>query len=413
MGSRDGATIRTDTQQVAAMHAMKVPSPLLRVLLAGLLGTTSGTAGGPGRRPTGLPGQGCVPAPRSTLVVSVRDGRMGAQGDGITDDTQAIQRAVDVVAGTGGTVSIPKGTYLVNALVSVRLRSDMALALAPGAVLKAIPNSSAHSAILLVSKAERVSITGGTLLGERAGHTGQGGEWGHGLSLAQTRQVVVAGVTARECWGDGFYVSSSSEVTFCGVVADHNRRQGMSITSGKGIVVRDSTFKNTAGTLPEDGLDIEPNAGDTVDNVLIMGCKFLDNAGFGLEIGVPHAHTGRAWVSRVVVDGNTSTGNGAHTLSTSPRAGIEVANCAGVQVTNNRVAKNGLGILLRGGADHCTVTGNSVAGNAGDGIVQYLCKGNTISGNTVTGNRGRGINSSESSVEGVTRNTLSGNERQR
>lgn len=395
------------------MPAMNPPSLLLRTLLAGLLGATTGAAGGPGRRTAGQPGQGCVPAPRSTLVINVRDGRWGARGDGISDDTQAIQRAVDVVAGTGGTVRVPKGTYLVNALVSVRLRSDMTLALAPGAVLKAIPNGSAHSAILLVSKAERVTISGGTLLGERAGHTGQGGEWGHGLALAQARQVVVAGVTAKECWGDGFYVSSSQEVAFCGVTADHNRRQGMSITSGKGIVVRDSIFKNTAGTLPEDGLDIEPNAGDTVDNVLITGCTFVDNAGYGLEIGVPQAHTGRAVVSRVVVDGNTSTGNGAHTLSPSPRAGIEVSNCAGVQITNNRVGKNGLGILLRNGADHCTVTGNSITGNAGDGILQYLCKGNTISGNTVTGNLGRGINSSDSSVEGVSRNTLSGNGQQR
>jgi parallel beta-helix repeat protein len=202
-------------------------------------------------------------------------------------------------------------------------------------------------------------------------------------------------------------------VTFCGVVADHNRRQGMSITSGKGLVVRDSIFRNTAGTLPEDGLDIEPNPGDSVEDVLITGCRFEGNAGFGLEIGVPHAHTGRAWISRVVVDGNTSMGNGAHTLSTSPRAGIEVANCAGVRISNNLVTKNGLGILLRGGADRCTVTGNTVSGNAGDGIVQYLCKGNAINGNMVTGNQGRGIYSPDSSVEGVSRNTLSGNGLQR
>jgi len=385
-----------------AMTPLRFPLRLLFVVLV------VSAAAGEGRPPA-PPSKACVPAPGSTLVVDVRSAKIGALGNGAADDTFALQRAVDAVAGTGGTVSIPRGIYLVNALVSVRLKSDMTLAMAPGAVLKAIPNGSAHSSILLVSLAERVTITGGTLLGERAGHTGQGGEWGHGLTLAQARKVVVAGVTARDCWGDGFYVSSSEDVTFCNVLADHNRRQGLSITSAKRLVVRDSTFRNTAGTLPEDGLDIEPNPGDLVEDVLITGCHFEGNAGYGLEIGVPQAHTGRAWISRVTVDGNTSTGNGAHTLSPSPRAGIEVSNCAGVRITGNRVAKNGLGILLRNGADRCTLTGNSVTGNAGDGIVQYLCKGNVISGNTVTGNGGRAIHSPDSDLGGVFRNTLSGN----
>jgi hypothetical protein len=46
-------------------------------------------------------------------VVSVKD--FGAVGDGTTDDTSAIQAAVDaVVAAGGGTVYIPNGTYLLN-----------------------------------------------------------------------------------------------------------------------------------------------------------------------------------------------------------------------------------------------------------------------------------------------------------
>ena len=373
---------------------------LLRALTATL--AAAAAAGPPGAAD-------CAPPPASSLVVDVRSPKIGARGDGLADDTPALQRAVDAVAGTGGTVKVPRGTYLVNALVSLRLKSDMTLALAPGAVLKAIPNGSAHSSILRIAQAERVTLTGGTLLGERAGHTGQGGEWGHGLTLDRARKVVVAGVTARECWGDGFYVSGSEDVTFCGVVADHNRRQGLSITSGKRLVVRDSVFRNTAGTLPEDGLDIEPNPGDLVEDVLITGCRFEGNGGYGLEIGVPQAHTGRAWISRVVADGNISTGNGVRTLSPSPRAGIEVSNCAGVKLTRNHVANNGLGILLRNGADRCTLRDNRVTANAGDGIVQYLCKGNVISGNTVTGNGGRGIHSPDSSVEGVSGNTLSGN----
>jgi len=62
--------------------------------------------------------QGCVVAPTSPLVVNVRD--KGAKGDGRTDDTEAIQAAIDEVGGTGGTVLVPQGTYMVDAVKKKR-----------------------------------------------------------------------------------------------------------------------------------------------------------------------------------------------------------------------------------------------------------------------------------------------------
>jgi polygalacturonase len=47
----------------------------------------------------------CSVKPSSPLVVNVRD--EGAKGDGKTDDTAAIQRAIDAVGGAGGTVYVP------------------------------------------------------------------------------------------------------------------------------------------------------------------------------------------------------------------------------------------------------------------------------------------------------------------
>lgn len=38
----------------------------------------------------------------------------GAKGDGVTDDTLAIQNAINSIKGTGGTVIFPHGTYVVN-----------------------------------------------------------------------------------------------------------------------------------------------------------------------------------------------------------------------------------------------------------------------------------------------------------
>jgi hypothetical protein len=50
------------------------------------------------------------PHPESADVVSVLD--FGAKADGITDDTQAFQKALDSFGTQGGTVNVPRGSYL-------------------------------------------------------------------------------------------------------------------------------------------------------------------------------------------------------------------------------------------------------------------------------------------------------------
>ena len=361
-------------------------------LLAGLalLGACGGGAKGGAQAapPAGLPAADCAPAPTSSAVVNVKDAPFNAKGDGLTDDTAALQKAVNAMAGTGGTVRIPAGTYRVDALVSLQLKSRMTLALDSGAVLAALPNSADNYTILRISGASDVNVVGGTLLGERAAHGGTTGEQGVGLRITgQAQRIAIAGVTAKECWGDGFMIADASSVSLCSVTADHNRRQGLSITGGSGIVVKNATFTRSQGTIPEDGLDIEPNSGQTVDNVLITGCVFADNAGDGLEIGVPGAYAGSAFITRVVIDGNTMRGNGVGTLHAGPRSGIEVSNTGGHVLRNNTLQDNaGYGIYLRNGVTGTTVTGNTVTGNALNGILEYLSSGNTITGNTLSGN---------------------------
>ena len=105
--------------------------------------------------------QGCVVTPKSPLVVDVRD--KGAKGDGHTDDTEAIQAAIDEVGGTGGTVLVPGGTYMVDAVKKkqrLSLKSDMTLKLAKDAVLKAIPNDSRKYAVLSISDVSDVTVVG-------------------------------------------------------------------------------------------------------------------------------------------------------------------------------------------------------------------------------------------------------------
>jgi hypothetical protein len=54
-------------------------------------------------------------------VVSVKDPRFGARGDGIADDTAAIQAAVNSFAGFAGTVYFPRGVYRITAPITVSM----------------------------------------------------------------------------------------------------------------------------------------------------------------------------------------------------------------------------------------------------------------------------------------------------
>jgi polygalacturonase len=252
-----------------------------------------------------LRGRGCAKAPASSLVVTVKD--WGAKGDGRADDTAALQNAIDEIAGTGGTVFVPDGTYMVDAVGEKRLtlKSDMTLKLSKGAILKAIPNSSAYYSLLTISGVSNVNVVGGTLEGERKEHKGEAGEWGMGIFIDRgAKHITISGVSSKDMWGDGFYVQGATDVKLCSVIADNNRRQGLSIIAADGVLVTNSVFRNTQGTRPSAGIDLEPDqATQKITNVRIENSQFFDNAGAGIQIG------GRGRVAEVEITSNVFGSN--------------------------------------------------------------------------------------------------------
>ena len=230
---------------------------------------------------------GCARPPASSLVVNVR--QTGAKGDGRTDDTAALQAAFDKVGGTGGTVLVPDGTYMVDAVSNERrlkIRKDTTLKLSPGATIKAIPNGALNYSLLTIANVANVTVSGGTLEGDRGQHTDKAGEWGMGLMIVEgAKNVTVSGVTSKEMWGDGFYVATAQNVTFCSVVSDHNRRQGLSVIEVDQLEVVSSVFSNTQGTRPSAGIDFEPdNVQQRISNVRVHNSKFLNNKGPGILV---------------------------------------------------------------------------------------------------------------------------------
>jgi len=350
----------------------------------------------------------CASGPASSLIVNVKDSAFGARGDGVSNDTSALQKAVNAVAGTGGTVLVPAGTYLVdpvaNGHAGVRLRNDMTLRFESGAILQTLPTSTSNHVLLLVGGVQNVNIIGGTILGNRYNNRIQDSrEGGIGLKVARSRHVVVQGLVSKHFWMDGFYVGEASkDVTLCRVMADGNRRQGLSVTSVDGLVVKGCTFKNTTGLMENGafvcgmGIDIEPNIGQTVSHVRVTACTFASNAGEGLAIGPAISNRGRAFVTDVIIEGNIVIGNGLH----AGASGIGISNTSGHWIINNTVTDNiGNGIYLRNQANRIFITGNTVTGTKaassrggiGYGIILYDTADNIVLGNTVRSSAACGI----------------------
>jgi hypothetical protein len=181
--------------------------------------------------------------------ISVRD--KGARGDGVHDDTAAFQAAIDALPAKGGTVTVPPGNYMIDALRAINMRSNMLLQMAPTAQLSAIPNNLPRSHVIKVWKVSNVQITGGRIVGERNGHLGTTGEWGYGLNIEASDNVSVADMHISDCWGDGIWIGAlgsdgsavpATHVTLTRVISTNNRRQGLSIGPVNGVTVVDSTL---------------------------------------------------------------------------------------------------------------------------------------------------------------------------
>lgn len=321
----------------------------------------------------------CIPELKSSYTINVRD--LGAKGDGTFNDTAVIQAAMDQVAESGGTVFIPDGIYMIDAVIGLSLSSNMTLRMSNGAVLKAFPNNETNFSVLRLKNVSKVNIIGGTIEGERAQHQGTVGEWGHNLALYHASKVHIDNLTVKEAWGDGLYIADNSKnITVCSLVANHNRRQGMSIISANNVLVKHSLFKNTQGTLPEAGIDIEPDANLVATNINIESSEFINNTGAGIMVG--GKSTDGSKVENVTAKNNTVINNGRNGY-----AGIYLSHLVYGKILQNKIQSNThLGINITEKSRRVTVHDNQIINNGESGIQMYITSNNTLSNNIIANN---------------------------
>jgi len=363
---------------------------------------------------------GTTTIPLSSIVqgANVKDAPYNATGNGVTDDTAAIMAAVNAVKGTGKSVVIPAGTYMINPTVNsgagIRLGSNMTLILQTGAVLQAMYTSTLNYQVVTASGVSNVNIYGGSIRGNNGNNsipTPTTAENGNCIQISGSQNVVVENVATSNCFCDGIYISNQSDnITVVDSSGNSCRRNGMSIVYATNILVTGSTFNSNTGSIEVtgqplingSGVDVEPNANQSVVTVLFSRCTFSNNASTGITWGIGLSS---AVTKDIFVDGCSASGNDM---------GLNGELTDGSAVTNNVVSNNdSFGIYLHDAMFNTVVKNNTVTGTGsggdGAGIEIYNDTGTLLNGNTSTGNSRYGILSATSTNPTITNNVLTGN----
>lgn len=328
-----------------------------------------------------------VPSLIPAWLDSQRD--FGTFGDGLVDDTVALQNAIQASGAQRRPLIIPAGSYKITTQILV---PSNAVIFGYGAVLlnfvDVIPEES-YLGVALVVSSERadspvteVKIYGIEIDGRRSSQTvGKAGFKVQG----NVRNLLVKDCHFHDNSTDGWLMIRSSlgddlipeHCVFEDVVCLNNSRQGASISVGRHIVVRGGDYSQTGGELPSAGIDIEPDVpGTACENIIIQGVRFADNAGNGLLFD--YVGDGTSPIRNVRVSDCEMSNNGFSGVTIRAAEGVSLRNCLiegnldsgielntyegspllDIQVQDGRISGNGAGGIF-GVLDNDVISGKS------------------------------------------------------
>lgn len=237
-----------------------------------------------------------VPKPGAAGVVDITSS--GLTGDGITDATARIQEAIDSLP-RNGTLYFPAGHYRSGTL---RLRSDMTLHLAAGALLQAVddhpkitvmPGTSDTIVFLYADHVQNVTVSGpGTIDAngyvvrrayEKAAAKRK--QAGRAVVIRNCQNVTLSGVTIRDSysWNVHALLTESLRIQGVKVLSDVrlSNHDGLDIDRCRDVLVEDCfLFTEDDAISPK-----ASNTYDVVENYTFRRCVIWTHKANGIRIG--------------------------------------------------------------------------------------------------------------------------------
>lgn len=189
-------------------------------------------------------------------------------------------------------VSIPAGTYKIDANKSIIPKNGSEIKLDPRTKLTVIPTKHGSYRVFQIKNVKNVKVSGGSLIGDKYTHLGNVGEWGMGIEIRDSQNISISNMNIDKMWGDAIYVgttgkNATSNINLNNIKMNDNRRQGLTIVSVDTLNAKNIKATNTKGAKPSSGIDIEPNNGSVIlKNIHLDQIQTMNNAGAGIQIGL-------------------------------------------------------------------------------------------------------------------------------
>lgn len=206
--------------------------------------------------------------------------------DGSVDYTHYLQGALD----SNSELEFPGFPILVND-TGLKVRSNQTITFLPGSELWMKPSSKNTYGVIRMDAVSNVTLNSPVIKGDRYTHLVTTGEWGMGILMYSSKDVVINDARISDCWGDGLYMgrtgATNQRITIQNIWCNNNRRNGISIISVDSLAMIAPYVANTNGASPASGIDFEPNtSADEMKRITVTDPVTRNNGGYGIAFGI-------------------------------------------------------------------------------------------------------------------------------